>query len=234
MRDFLLFNGTPSTDFGVYVASANQLDAPKRSEEALTVPGRNGTLTYDNGCFEDVEVDYTFYVPGRVVDNVRDFRNFLLSQAGKKRIEDTLHPEEYREGKPTEGLSMESFDRVNGTFTFGFTCSPQRFLKSGERTKTFTASGSIYNPTKMEARPLIRVYGSGELTIGDKLVTIASNNYDYIDIDCMIRDCYCKTANANSSVTVSTDYPVLDPGENGIAIGTGITKVEIIPRWWQL
>lgn len=234
MKHYMVFDGVSSADYGIYVASVEGLNAPKRSLEEVTVPGRNGSLTYDNGSYDDISLSYVFYTKKHVTENVRDFRNFILSAAGKKRLEDTLHPEEYRMGRPEEGLEMDTSDRKGGSFTMSFKCSPQRFLKTGEHKKTFTASGTIYNPTQMEAKPLIRVYGSGELTVGDRLVTIADHSYDYIDIDCMICDCYFGSTNANGSVTISTDYPVLEPGKNGITLGTGITKVEITPRWWQL
>lgn len=234
MRDYLVFDGTPSTDFGVYLASVDDLDAPKRSTETNAVPGRSGALTYDNGYYEDIQLPYVFYTTSHVSENVRDFRNFILSATGKKRMEDTIHPDEFRFGKPKEGLTMDKRDRRGGSFTMTFTLSPQRYLKSGETAKTFTASGTIRNPTRMRAKPIIRVYGSGELTVGDRLVTIASHSYDYIDIDCEICNSYCGTTNANGSVTISTDYPILEPGINNIALGDGITKVEITPRWWQL
>jgi phage-related protein len=54
------------------------------------------------------------------------------------------------------------------------------------------ASGTtIINPTMYDALPLIRVYGSGTLTIGREKIVIASNSNDYVDIDSDIMDCYC-------------------------------------------
>ena len=41
-----------------------------------------------------------------------------------------------------------------------------------------------------------------------------------------------------SSITLKLmpdiDYPVLAPGSTGIALGTGISRVMITPRWWEL
>lgn len=83
------------------------------------------------------------------------------------------------------------------------------------------------------AKPLIRVYGKGIVQIGKQTIEILKAPTEYIDIDCDIQDCFEGTVNRNSYVSL-TDFPVLGPGSNGITLGTGITKVEITPRWWIL
>ena len=48
-------------------------------------------------------------------------------------------------------------------------------------------------------------------------------------------DAYKGTISKNGNVELSDyNFPVLVPGTNTITLGTGITKVEITPRWWQL
>lgn len=92
----------------------------------------------------------------------------------------------------------------------------------------------IYNPTLFASKPLIRVTGTGTVGIGDNTITVASG-YTYVDIDSEIQDCYCGTQNANSLVTFSNrKFPELQPGINGISLGTGVTSVQITPRWFRL
>ena len=121
-----------------------------------------------------------------------------------------------------------------GRFDVTFFCKPQRFLLSGEETQVFTAAGSIYNPTMFDARPLIRVYGTGEVGLGNGTITITTAD-GYTDLDCDVMEAYKGTVNKNQYMQLSSlDFPVLPPGETGIALGTGITRVEIIPRWWEV
>ena len=96
-----------------------------------------------------------------------------------------------------------------------------------------TASGTISNPTLFEAKPLIRVYGTGKLEVGSETITISKGATEYIDIDCDIQDCYEGSENRNGLVTL-TDFPTLASGDTGIKLGSGITKVEITPRWWTV
>ena len=98
---------------------------------------------------------------------------------------------------------------------------------------TFTSNGSIENPTEFESKPLLRVYGTGTLGIGSQSITISQADV-YTDIDCEMMDCFKGTANKNANVSFSDyNFPTLMPGTNGISL-TGITKVEITPRWWIL
>ena len=112
---------------------------------------------------------------------------------------------------------------------------PQRFLLSGESAVVLTASGSITNPTRFKSKPFIRVYGSGVLGIGGTNITIASHSYTYMDIDCETGRAYYGVTSLDNKVTLNAiDFPTLNPGANGISKGSGITRIEITPRWWEL
>ena len=111
---------------------------------------------------------------------------------------------------------------------------PQQYLKSGERLQVLTGSGTVYNPTAYEAKPLLRIYGSGSILVGDGKVTVTDNE-SYIDLDCELEDAFRDTVNMNQCLELeSGDFPVLTPGNNSITFISGITKVELVPRWWCL
>lgn len=98
----------------------------------------------------------------------------------------------------------------------------------------YDGAQQIYNPTLFASKPLISVTGSGTVGIGDETITIASG-YDYVDIDSEIQNCYCGNQNANAAVTFSNrKFPELQPGINGISLSTGVTSVQITPRWFRL
>jgi phage-related protein len=83
------------------------------------------------------------------------------------------------------------------------------------------------------ALPLIRAYGTGTFTINGITVQITSAS-SYTDIDCDLQECFKDTlaTNCNGNVVLTT-FPELKPGENTISM-SGITKLEITPRWWRL
>lgn len=233
--NYFTFAGKNSRDFRVYISGFGTYNAPNRVYSSYEVPGRNGDLLVDEKRFENVDLTYPAFIFEDMPANIEGLRNYLLSLTGYQRLEDTYHPNEYRMAVYMEGLEADVSQRHEAsTFDLTFHCKPQRFLKDGERVRTLTANGSIQNPTRFESKPLIRVYGAGVLGIGSQSVTISQADV-YTDIDCEMMDCYKETVNKNSLVTF-TDYnfPTLKPGVNNISLGTGITKVEITPRWWEV
>ena len=102
---------------------------------------------------------------------------------------------------------------------------------------TFTDAGTLTNPTLFNAQPMIRAYGTGSYTIAGTTVTVVSVllGSGYTDFDCELMDAYCGTSLRNHAVSITgtNDFPVLVPGENAISM-TGITKLEIIPRWFNI
>lgn len=235
---FIMFDGQNLADWGLHISGDKTFGAPERDVDEVEVPGRNGTLTYDNGRFKNYDLEYE---GGIVSDDTVDFeykirrlRSFLCSRYGYRRLEDTYHPDEFRLAKFVDGLDPDVTQLQGGTFDLKFDCKPQRFLKSGEEAIVMTASGSIFNFTYFETKPLIRCYGSGEFHIGDYGVKVTMpSTVTYVDIDSDMQDCYNEALNCNDSVTLTKNvFPVLEPGENKIQIGSGITQLYIIPRWY--
>ena len=143
-------------------------------------------------------------------------------------------PEIYRLAVVTSGAETELRMRTLAPFTLTFDCKPQRYLKSGERAAALTASGArLVNPG-MEARPLITVYGSGAgtLTAGGRTVQLKSLD-GWLTLDCDLQNAYKGTQNKNNTI-FAPEFPVLPPGESAVTWTGGVTRVEIIPRWWTL
>ena len=140
-----------------------------------------------------------------------------------------------------EGNTLTNIEFHAGRATLTFEAKPQRFLKIGEKVQSFTAAGTLLNPTQFDALPLIKINinsgATGNLSLNDYEVAIAaetaSNRVIYLDSD--LQDAYNGTANKNSLITLSSgNFPRLSPGKNQISFSGGITKVEVTPRWWTL
>lgn len=230
MRHYVNFAGKDLSDFGFYAADAEQFGAPERVIESVKVPGRNGELTFSDGSFANVTVKYTLYGQGNIKDNLRDLRNHLNTYTGYQRLEDTFSPNEYRRARFISAFTPTGTDRKNAQVELEFDCMPQRFLKDGEKVITFTAGGTLKNDF-MESRPLIRIYGTGTLTVNNKAFVVSSANA-YTDVDSEIMDAYKGSTNCNGNV--SGTFPTFMPGSNTIVMTSGVTKLEITPRWWTI
>lgn len=241
------FDGIDSLENGIYITGEAVYNAPERMVEMITVPGKNGAIAIDQGRFENIEVKYP---AGAFAFSQEDFaakitkiRNILASRYSYKRIEDTYNPDEYRLGLYKSGLEVNAAAYSSaGEFDIIFDCKPQRWLKSGEVPETFTATGTIENPTDFTAKPLLVVTGYGQLTIGIQTFTIAegaSGATQQTYIDCESQEAWEEVGGYKQSrndyiQNAGETFPELQAGENDIILGSNISQIEITPRWWRI
>ena len=172
MRNYLIFGGVNSANYGIYITGSGVYDAPERVVERVAVPGRNGTLVIDQDRYENISVEYPAFAFGKsrkeFQDKIDAFRNAIASQIGYKRLEDSYHPEEYRMATYAEGLKVDVGPYGgSGRFTLKFNCKPQRFLRDGEHSVAKANGEKIINPTEHSSEPLLVVNGYGDIGIGD-------------------------------------------------------------------
>lgn len=236
MINYLIFNGESTKDYGVFISGSGTFNAPARDVEKVAVPGRNGTLTIDNGRYEDIEITYPAFIGKQYRERVDAFRNFVLKDSGHHRLEDTYSPDEFRIARwSSDFINKPVEDLRAGEFEIKFECYPQRFLKSGEKAVEVSNNQVLRNPTNQLALPLLRAYGTGTITIAGTTIQITAAD-SYTDIDCELQEAYKDTMasdkNANLVLT-SGSFPDLKPGDNTITF-SGISKLVITPRWWKL
>lgn len=236
MRNRLIFDGIDLSDYDVWLSHAKTCGAPEREVTTVTIPGRSGALTMDQGRYKNIDVEFQCFVKRDFEKNAEAIRNLILSRVGFRRLETTQQPDEFRIGRYTGNFDADVSQKFKqGAFVLKFDCWPQRFLKEGEIPVIFDKTGQIYNRTEFAARPLIRVYGSGLLQIGRHAVQVSGQDVQYIDIDTQMMDAYCGAQNCNERIELKSGrFPEIDPGEVGISLGAGISKIEVIPRWWML
>ena len=235
MSHIFIYNGRSSSDFNLVLSGEDTWKKPMPDVERMQIPGRNGDLLLSNRRYSNVEVTYHAGIRRDFDTNFTAFMNFLLKEPGYHRLEDSWHGKYYRMAVLDKEISpkMNTLNR-SGTFELTFSCMPQQYLKDGERLQVLTGSGTVFNPTMYDAKPLLRIYGSGRLTVGDEQVTVTDND-SYIDLDCELEDAFRDAVNMNQSIELSSgDFPVLPPGSTSITFGSGITRVELVPRWWCL
>ena len=231
----IIFNNKSSADCRIQVAHPPGYAYPERDYTVTHIPGRNGDIIQDNGCYKNVERTYevSFDAPN---EDFATYANavsaWLHSTTGYARLEDSYEPNYYRMATYQESNIFENLYNQAGTATIVFECKPQRFLKTGDNTIAIQNSLTIMNPTGFEAYPLFKVTGtSGVLTVNGNSITFASID-DFVMLDCELQDAYKENINKNS--TISGTFPVLKPGSNAISWTGGISSVTMKPRWWTI
>ena len=231
----IIFNNKSSADCRIQVAHPPGYAYPERDYTITHIPGRNGDIIQDNGCYKNVERTYevSFDAPN---EDFATYANavsaWLHSTTGYARLEDSYEPNYYRMATYQESNIFENLYNQAGTATIVFECKPQRFLKTGDNIIAIQNSLTIMNPTGFEAYPLFKVTGtSGVLTVNGNSIALSSID-DFVMLDCELQDAYKENINKNS--TISGTFPVLKPGSNTIRWTGGISSVTMKPRWWTI
>lgn len=231
----IIFNNKSSADCRIQVAHPPGYAYPERDYTITHIPGRNGDIIQDNGCYKNVERTYevSFDAPN---EDFATYANavsaWLHSTTGYARLEDSYEPNYYRMATYQESNIFENLYNQAGTATIVFECKPQRFLKTGDNIITIQNSLTIMNPTGFEAYPLFKVTGtSGVLTVNGNSITFSSID-GFIMLDCELQDAYKENINKNS--TISGTFPVLKTGSNTISWTGDISSVTMKPRWWTI
>lgn len=241
MSDYFIYNGVSSLSCSARIfPTDSMLKAPAHKYNKVVVPGRSGALLIDMQSYDNVPREYDVQIAGDSdLAGFTTLRNYLASCAGYLRLTDSFDTDHYYMAAYTEAFNLtadlRSLKRGRGTVTFD--CKPQRYLLSGETAVIFTSSGAINNPTRFASKPLLCVTttlaDASVLGVGSTNITISRQGDIYID---------CETGRAYNGATPldsyiafnQIDFPTLAPGDTGISLGTGISRVEIIPRWWEL
>lgn len=232
-RHYFVYDGVSSIDFETYIADSTLWDGAEHDDKSVEIPGRNGTLTLDNHRWKNVSAEVSCYMPKDMQTNLDGLRAFLGLHHGYARYEDSMHPDCFRLARFRGPFKVSKTDRVGASFKLAFDCKPQKFLLSGEDTRTISSGAKLANPTGYEALPLIRVYGSGTLTVGSINVSVDTDG-TYTDLDCDLQEAYEGDELRNDCVTLTNgDFPVLPAGVTTVTF-TGFSRVEITPRWWTI
>lgn len=225
------YNGISSKSMHLVVKQLTVFDAPERDVEEIEIPGKNGSLMIDNGRYKNKEIGY--HISSMDFSKIDEVKSWLKKSVSYHRLEDSYSSNVYMMACMNESIEFDKII-VNRFFSADINLNrkPQRFLVSGETPFEYSESGSINNPTSFDSKPLIRVYGSGNLTINGCLMSITVGS-EYTDIDCETMDAFEGQENRNNNVVLK-NFPVLSAGDNNVTVGSGITRIVVTPRWWKL
>ena len=233
MLDYVYFAGKNFDEFKTFITNAGVYNAPAHGYDSISIAGRNGNLIFDKDNYDNVEHSYPIVITEDFDVNFSALKSFLLSKKGYQRLADSFNPDVFYMATFSKfnNIKQKFLHGTMGTCVLVFERKPQKYLKSGEDSVTFNSSSYIKNPTRFDALPLIRVYGSGTLTIGDISIVISTTE-NYLDIDCELQEVLQSGGNLDITLT-NGKFPKLAAGVNEVTF-TGLTKIDLIPRWWTI
>lgn len=167
-----------SSSYNVLLSGLGTYGAPERDVTAVSIPGRNGDLIFDNGRFFNAEVFYDCGMSRNFVD-FDTFRSLLmLNSTTYGWLTDTYHPSEKRRARVAriEEISTTAAN-LGGKFRVVFDCKPQRYLASGDTPASMTSGTpvSVTLATPYPAYPLIEItFAAAEYVKGTAVLDTGS------------------------------------------------------------
>lgn len=237
-QGLIVWGGEASDDLGMVISEAPAFDKPTKRTDVFTVPGRNGSILFQDGSFEDVTRSYKVWIAERtanLADRVNALTAWLYSKSGYTRLEDNFEPDVYRLAYYSGSNDISNELTQYGETTLTFTCRPERFYKSGEDPVSVTNGDTLTNLTRFSAKPLIHIEAAGTVNVTINGVTITAVVTDYINIDCETMNAY-RLASENKNDKITGAFPVIVPGTNavGITVTGTLTAVTITPRYFTI
>lgn len=247
----LMLGNDGKTVYGFRVLNQPPRISPRERYESITIPGRSGslTLTEGNEVHDNITLSCTAYIEsteyykdGALHNRVAEITQWI---SGEGKYEFYGHPDGYYKGRLANQVS---FDRIvqgnpHKVFTFQFDCQPYLYLHEGDEVKQIRQQStySIVNIANEPAKPLIKIYGSGEGTIMTQgLNTMRVNidpNIGHLIIDSEAEIAYTEDNYGNKTIAstqVSGDYfKIPAASECFIVVSGGITGYDLTPRWRQ-
>lgn len=238
MNDWFIWNGTRSTDMGVYVLEQPPPTMPNERVTFTNIPGRSGSLTTLEGddVYDDLVLTATCIIadPNRIPDVCAWLRGggtvtFANREGG------------FYYARVTNQIPFEKILRGNPhrTFAVNFRCKPFWYEADVPPKNIQPASGStsgyvtMSNPGNVPSEPIITATGTGEITliVGMTIVELSDVNGE-ITIDSVLQEAYSGMTSMNRCM--SGDFPTLPPGNSTISWTGNVTYLKVEPNWRYL
>lgn len=235
MNDWFEWNGTKSTELGIYVTELPAITLPAEKSAFIDIPGRSGSLTMLEG--DDVYADMTLSAVCFITDTSR-ITEIAAWLRGSGTVTFANRQGGFYYARIVNQIPIEKILRGNPacTFAVNFRCKPF-FYKAEVGTTTLMNPGNIVNPFDFHAYPIITIYGSGKkqtLMVGEYSILI-DDLRDHITIDCENMLAHIDGVNASRHLTLVDEvWPILTAGNNMVNWTSGIRRIEIKPNWRTL
>ncbi len=235
MNDYIIWKGINSRTIGITVTDLPEIILPEERVTFTDVPGLSGSLAQTEGAdvYKDITLAVKCYCPDPTPAAVSAIAAYFR---GAGRLELPNRPDGYYEARMVNQIPFAKILRGNvpRTFTVNFRCKPFLHLYRGETAQTLTSGDFLLNPTGIQAKPLITITGSGDITllVGTQIIEVTGIEGGII-LDSELQEAYYGNALLNTKMT--GEFPVLRGGNTAISwIGGNVTSVSVTPRWVSL
>ncbi|MEB7428389.1 hypothetical protein NGC25_14095, partial [Enterococcus faecalis] len=161
-------NNQKSTDFDLYIDTEISLISPEVKGEFVEIDGRDGEVFFTDGKLKNVSKSFSVYLMPTEVSQqqrVTEISNWLKSNIGWKQLYFSGDSEYIYQGIYTDEYSIEENITSFGKAVLTFTIKPYKYFKDSLSPIEITNGQYLENEGSRPSNPLLRIEGSGDITI---------------------------------------------------------------------
>lgn len=221
------FKGKDSRDFGILISAAPEKVRAERRVEQVTIPGRSGELTMDEGTYAPYVLSVECSTRGS--ENLDEILAWL-DGAGELIL--CTEPDKVFRASIYNKISVADMIYLYNSFLLQFRVQPFKYsVNAAGDALELTAPTTIRNSGTVYSEPLITVYGSGDITLNINGNPYPLRNVDgNITIDSEMMEVFKGSTNQNSKYG-GAEFPRFEVGQNEIRWTGNVSKIKIQPRW---
>lgn len=218
---YFIFNNIDSRDLGITVKNMPLIPRAERDIDVINVSGRNGNLHIDNKTFRS-----NSYTISCIISDVSKIDEIKSALIGTGNLILSKYSDRYFIATIKNQISFDKYLNYLQEFPLQFDIEPIS-LNLTEETLEYTSDNLDFDiGGNIEISPKITITGVGIVTINNVSIEVEETG---IQIDCELMNCTKNNLNYNNKVILD-EFPKLNPTDNSIVFGTGITKVTLVYR----
>ncbi len=230
MRSYVFYNNQNSNDLELIIEKTPEIPSSNIEYDTITINGGEN-LTKIKG-FSDITLKFDFAyfaTPEEYLFKKARIDSWLLSEINKY-LTYSLDEFIIYKVKKISINNTTTTSRIMRHFSVTFTCQGLKYMTSGLEPIEVTNGAILNNFGSYEAEPILKIYGSGNISVSIGGKSFAINNVSgYVSLDSEIKECYKDSANKGKDMV--GEWPILPIGSSIISWTGSITKLEITPRW---
>lgn len=227
------YKNKTSKEMGLVVAQDVVLSSPTRVVESVSIDGRDGSLTIDRGRYDDVEWNIPVIILNDkdIEQRVTGITDWLLTDV---KYHDFLWDSDldfvYR-AMCHQQYNINRLLRTVGKAVINFRMHPIKFIRSSLIERQILNNANIQNPYNINAKPKLRIVGSGDITIRIQNTNLILRG---IAGGCIVDSETQTITSLDGRITLfdrmySYPFPELIPGNNNITVPNGV-QLHMVPR----
>ncbi|NCC14909.1 MAG: phage tail protein [Clostridia bacterium] len=212
---------------GILIAAMPDIVKPQRREEEITIPGRNGVLTIDEGCYEGYTLSIECGMRG--TEQLGEVAAWL---DGSGDLILSTEPDKVYRARISNAISISDVIYLYNSFLVQLKVFPfKHSVDHADEEMSLTTGTTIYNQGTIYSEPTITIYGTGDVTLKINDMNYSLTGIDgYVTINSELQEVYKDTVNKNNSF-LAMEFPRFEVKENSISWAGNVTKVGIEPKW---